>query len=201
MAMHNTDRIERALKVVAELGGVTGAVWLVGGSAGLQLRGLPLDKPPRDLDLYADEPDAAKLHEALRAYAVDEPHESISEIYRSVLSHYMIEGINVELVGGFVVRSGRDLYEVEVTNVLEPCKSVAAACGTAVGIVPLAHELWFNRLRGRDDRVRLIAEAVRSMPESHLEAFRIIEARNALSDDSIRAVHELITTTGTGDKL
>jgi exo-beta-1,3-glucanase (GH17 family) len=149
--------------------------------------------------LYADEPDAALLHAALGAYAVDEPHESINEIYRSVLSHYRIENVNVELVGGFVVNSGRDRYVVEVANVLEPCKSVISAGGTAVGVVPLAHELWFNRLRGRNDRVDLIAKAVRCEPERHWEAFRLIEKRNALSDVSVKAVHELITITEAGD--
>ncbi|WP_274651658.1 hypothetical protein [Paenibacillus humicola] len=186
--MNDTDPIERALAVIAERVSGSGASWLVGGSAGLRLRGLALEKPPRDLDLYADKPDAALLHEALRIYAVDEPVESVSAIYRSVLSHYRIEGVNVELVGGFVVASGADRYAVEVRSVLHPLRIVVHAGRYPVGLVPLAHEMWFNLLRGRSDRTRLIARAIRSEPEKHLPAFREIETRNALSAESVRRI-------------
>jgi len=195
--MNNPDPINNALAVIADLTGPTGAIWLVGGSAGLQLRGLKLDKPPRDLDLYADECDAEALHEALREYAVDEPVESVSAIYRSILSHYRIEGVNVELVCGFIVASGEDRYEVEARRTLYPQRSVIAAGGFPVGVVPLAHELWFNMLRGRSDRVGLIAAAVRSEPGLHLPAFRTIEARNALTDESVGRVHDYIFVKGT----
>ncbi|WP_308639130.1 hypothetical protein [Paenibacillus silvisoli] len=183
----------RALERIAQAAGPTGASWLIGGSAGLLLRGLEIGRPPRDLDLYADEADAALLHQALLPYAVDEQHESVSPIYRSVLSHYLIEDIQVELVGGFVVSAGGDRYEVEVAEVLFPLQQpVPIGESLVVGIVPLAHELWFNVLREREDRTRLIASQIRKEPDRHMEAARIIASRNSLTVKTKQYVQQLI---------
>ncbi|WP_112882618.1 hypothetical protein [Paenibacillus montanisoli] len=190
--MDQTEPIFRALERIANAAGPTGARWLIGGSAGLLLRGLELGRPPRDLDLYADEADAAVLHKALLPYAVDEQHESVSPIYRSVLSHYLIEGIQVELVGGFIVSAGGDRYEVEVAEVLSPLQLPMTIGDCLVGIVPLAHELWFNVLREREDRTRLIASQIRKEPKLHMEAARIIASRNSLTAKTKQYVQHLI---------
>jgi hypothetical protein len=190
--MNMTDPIYRALAVIAKTADATGAVWLVGGSAGLLLRGMELTDPPRDLDLYADERDARILHEALLEYAADDQRLNVSGVYRSVLSHYRIEGVSVELVGGFVITSGLSQYKVEVADVLAQHSLSLTIGGCRVGVVPLAHELWFNVLRNRDDRVSLIAAEVRAEPEPHREALRAIESRNRLSETSVKQLHNLI---------
>ncbi|CAH1221286.1 hypothetical protein PAECIP111893_04696 [Paenibacillus plantiphilus] len=190
--MDRRDAFIDALATVADAASATGVRWLVGGSAGLQLRGLQLDQPPRDLDIYADDGDAVKLDSALRRYASDMQQESFSPIYRSLLSHYNIEGVQVELVGGFIISSGDDRYEVEVSEVLAPLELEAVCNERKIGIVPLAHEMWFNYLRRRQDRVALIAETVRAEKERHLEGFQVIEGRNRLSKASVKQVHELI---------
>lgn len=90
------------------------ATWLVGGSCGLLLQDVALTAAPRDLDLYVDAEGALELHQALSDYATDSQVEDRSSIYRSILSHYRIEGAKVELVGGFEVTSKDSLYKVEV---------------------------------------------------------------------------------------
>ncbi|UVI32380.1 hypothetical protein [Paenibacillus spongiae] len=195
--VEGTESIRQALAVIADAASRTDAVWLVGGSAGLMLRGLKLDVPPRDLDLYADSRDAALLHEALRAYAIDEPKVSISTLYRSELSHYLIHGVQVELVGGFVVTAAAGKYVVEVREELQELQLTLACMERRIGIVPLAHELWFNVLRQRNDRIKLIADAVRAEPEAHMSAFRQIEARNAFTTDMVKLVHAWIGQSGT----
>ncbi|MFD0711145.1 hypothetical protein [Paenibacillus sp. GCM10027626] len=194
--MEDRQSIRRALEVIAEAAQPTGAVWLVGGSAGLMLRGLQLAQLPRDLDLYADHEDARLLHQALAPYALDEQQENVSGIYASVLSHYLIAGVQVELVGGFVVTTQEDRYQVEVREALYPLQ-LELSCGTRrIGLVPLAHEMWFNMLRGRRDRVELIAAAVREERPVHQAAFDCIEARNPLSSATMAKVHACLEQAG-----
>ncbi|MBW7473458.1 hypothetical protein K0T92_01715 [Paenibacillus oenotherae] len=190
--MDRNEHVIRALAIIADAAAGMDAAWLVGGSAGLQLRGLNLEQPPRDLDIYADEQDAVNLHVALRNYATDVQQESVSPIYRSLLSHYIIEGVHVELVGGFVVSSGNNRYEVDIRGVLAPFQLPVECDGRRVGVVPLAHEMWFNILRSRADRVDLIVEEVRAQPGLHLDAFGAIEGRNALSMELVKQTHERI---------
>ncbi|SEN24714.1 nucleotidyltransferase domain-containing protein [Paenibacillus sp. OV219] len=182
----------RALEKIAEAAEETEAKWQIGGSTGLLLRGMELEKLPRDLDLYADEADAAVLHQALLPYAIDEQQQSVSPIYRSVLSHYLIEGIQVELVGGFVVTAGEDCYKVEVRDTLAARQAFIQAGDYQLGIVPLGHELWFNMLRGREDRVALIASQIRREPDQHTEAVQYIASRNQLSSRMVANVQRLI---------
>ncbi|QHT60525.1 hypothetical protein GXP70_11660 [Paenibacillus lycopersici] len=182
------DPLLKALAVIAGRTAGTGAQWLVGGSSGLLLRGLELPSPPRDLDLYADDEAAKTIHQALLSYAIDEQQVSVSPIYRSLLSHYVIEGVQVELVGGFVVASGSDRYAVEVEEVLGPLRLTVAAGPHEVGVVPLAHELWFNVLRARDDRTELIGRRLAEEPALHLDAVRQIASRNKFSDELQRRI-------------
>lgn len=187
--------IERALCAIADKLAGTGAGWIVGGSAGLMLRGIPLLSPPRDLDLYADLPDAAVIHEALAAAAVDGPTRSTTPIYESVLSHYRSDGgVSIELVGGFVVSARGCRYEVGVRERLLPHadKLHVSPCSAAVALVPLAHELWFNWLRGREDRVSMIAAAMRDEPERHLPAYRALKAAGSFDSRAVRAVDAIV---------
>lgn len=190
--MDTNDPIYRALTIIAQAVESSGMQWLVGGSAGLMLRGLELNSRPNDLDLYADEEDAFRLHKLLLPFAVDSQQESVTGIYRSVLSHYSIEGISVELVGGFEIKSGNSRYKVEVADVLAPYKHIIVMDGYEIGIVPLAHEMWFNILREREDRIHLIAEELSKQPKEHLEAFLCIEAANKLDTEQVGNVYDLL---------
>ncbi|EXX91366.1 hypothetical protein BG52_10665, partial [Paenibacillus darwinianus] len=184
--MTESDAIERALGEIARRLTDSGASWVVGGSAGLMLRGIALPRPPRDLDIYADVGDCGLIHERLAAYATDKPVRSVTAIYESLLSHYEIAGVAVELVGGFVVSANEGRYEVKVPDGLLKDAEWLKLGGTEaapvrVPLVPLAHELWFNRLRGRADRFELVAAVMAEQPDRHEPALRRLEAANRLT--------------------
>lgn len=167
--------------------------WIVGGSAGLALRGLPLPAEPRDLDLYADEPDFLRLHRVLKPYAVSEPELSETDMYRSTLCRYEVEGVPVELVGGFTVRARGCIYTTEVKEGLKPYAPVVPlGGGFAAPVVPLAHELWFNALRGRADRVQTIVEAFQGTGTDEREALDFLERRNGFPAHALLLVHTWI---------
>jgi len=185
-------QVAAAIAEAADLLDASGAGWVLGGSAGLALRGIALPSPPRDVDLYVDPEEAAAAHRALAAYAVDEQQTSETDIYRSILSHYVIGGVQLELVGGFVVRAKNCEYRTEVRGVLLPCAWRAELDGRRVPVAPLAHELWFNTLREREDRTLLVAAAMRGRLSAHDAALREIEARNRLDASVMEAVHARI---------
>ncbi|WP_341278176.1 hypothetical protein [Paenibacillus sp. FSL H8-0537] len=179
-------RIEQALASIAQLTAGSGTPWVVGGSAGLMLRGAALTSEPRDLDLYTDEADVDRLHALLQPFSTDIPVLDESGIYRSRLSHYLIDGVTVELVGGFVVRAHDSCYETQVRSLLLPyAEQITVGKGSAlaatVAVVPLAHELWFNVLRDRRDRYELIIEAYCEDEARHSAALEQLESRNQLS--------------------
>lgn len=197
--MDERRRIEQALEMVCETAGTGGPAWLVGGSAGLMLRGIRLPSPPRDLDLYADDRDAEELHIAMRDLAIDVPAVSETGLYRSLLSHYEAAGVPIELVGGFEVRAGANRYRTEVRSFLYRHAEPVAVGKRFVKVVPLAHELWFNMLRGREDRVRLIAAEIRRKPALHVPILDELEARNDLAEEAIRQVRSRLEHAGVGD--
>lgn len=161
------------------------STWLVGGSTGLLLQGVQLAALPRDLDLYADRRAAENLHMALRRYATDEQTESETLIYRSMLSHYEMNGVKVELVGAFEVRALDSEYRVEAEYLARThALAVPYGEGKTVRLMPLAHELVFNVLRDRPDRYEAIARVCQARePERHRQALDDLIARNRFSGE------------------
>ncbi|WP_262677724.1 hypothetical protein [Paenibacillus sp. J5C2022] len=178
--MNDVNRVQRALAAIAEAAGRS--KWVVGGSAGLLLRGLPLS--PNDVDIYCDDEDVASLHHALREYAVDQPEHSTTAIYRSRLAHYRIDGVFIELVGGFRVSALGCTYSIKVKELLIPYAHLVQLPEATeyVHVVPLAHELLFNVLRERQDRVTPIAAMMERDLKRHLPALEALEKDNAIPD-------------------
>ncbi|MFF2887605.1 hypothetical protein [Paenibacillus sp. NPDC057967] len=199
-----TTSVHEALSTIVRLAGNTS--WVLGGSAALLLRGLQLGAPPRDIDLYCDDDAASAIHDALSGYAIDKPSFSETDIYRSTLSHYRIGSIQVELVGGFTVHALGCCYQINVKEVLLPYSEAMELHEHMDGkldyvrVVPLAHELWFNTLRQREDRVRVIAEEMRKQPLAHRLALEAIEAGNDFAEDVVIDVHERITGSQKGER-
>ncbi|WP_276351660.1 hypothetical protein [Cohnella caldifontis] len=179
---------DKALALLSRTLDGCGALWVVGGSTGLAMRGADLGRPPRDVDLYADEEDAARIHADLADYAVDEPEESVTGIYRSILSHYRIGDAAVELVGHFRIDTGSSRYSTEVREALHPLGETRTAGGRPVRLAPLGHELIFNVLRGRPDRCRAAGALIRLEPDRHLPALRRLLALSELSKEDADSV-------------
>lgn len=183
-----------AIGKASALLGATGRVWLIGGSTGLLLQGVQLAAPPRDLDIYADREDVYALHAALAGYAVDEQQESATPIYKSILSHYAIGDVKVELVGAFEVNALGSEYKVEARYFAEALagRLPDALQPAAATLMPLAHELVFNLLRGRPDRYEAIGAVCRLQPDVHAEALEAIGRRSRLSPALLTQARRLI---------
>jgi hypothetical protein len=177
--------LHAALAVISERTRQLRLTWLVGGSTGLMLQGVPLTAAPRDLDLYIDREQANLMHKALSDYAVDEQVESETAIYRSILSHYEIGGVNVELVGAFVVHTLESVYTVEAAYLAgEHVSEIRLADGEPLMLMPLVHELVFNLLRARPDRYEAIADICRRQDtERHMRTLTQLAARNHFSPE------------------
>lgn len=198
--MHAWEALSTALRQVQVLLKDAKASWLVGGSCGLLLQGIPLTAAPRDLDLYVDSEGAQELHQALSAYSTDQQTEDRTAIYRSILSHYSIAGTKVELVGGFEVNTIGSLYKVEVDFLSEhythlyklSIEDGPTENKVILRLMPLEHELIFNLLRNRPDRYEAIAEVMRSRQAKFSKAMDELIARNLFSETVIKELNKLL---------
>ncbi|MBW5446652.1 hypothetical protein GE107_11330 [Cohnella sp. CFH 77786] len=170
-----------------------GAVWVIGGSTGLAMRGANLGRAPRDLDIYADEEDAARIHAMLGNCALDRPVYSATDRYRSILSHYRIAETQVELVGDFRIETGGSRYRTEVRHLLYPEGDSCESVRVPAKLVPLGHELIFNALRDRPDRCEAAGSLIRMLPERHLPILERLLERNELSEETVRTVKRYAT--------
>ncbi|QGQ96894.1 hypothetical protein EHS13_19390 [Paenibacillus psychroresistens] len=166
--------------------------WLVGGSCGLVLQDVVIDKSPRDLDIYVDAKDAEVVYEALQAYATDQLVNSQTGIYISLLSHFLIHKVPVEVVGGFEVHAEQSHYRIEVSDLLKTYEVTYEANNCRFGLMPLAHELVFNILRQRPDRYQAIAEKMRTNKAVYLIPLNKILERNSFSVDFHNRLNELL---------
>lgn len=172
------EPIMQAIPIIAERWGHLDVPWRIGGSCGLLLHGVPIRTTPRDLDIYVDAQHSAELHRALLPFAVDEPSGSETALYRSILSHYRIGDVAMELVAGFEVRADGACYRIRIAGEWSRFALRTAVGGVSVEVMPLAHELLFNMLRSRPDRYEPIAEAMRSALPKHLPALRALLSTN-----------------------
>jgi hypothetical protein len=168
------------------------AAWLVGGSCGLMLQEVAIEQPPRDLDIYVDAKAAAVVYEALRMFATDQLVLSQTDRYVSLLSHFRIANVSVEVVGGFEVHADQSCYQVEVVGFLQSFGVSYDSKNCQIGLMPLAHELVFNILRQRPDRYKAIAETMRTNPKKHLTPLNKILERNSFSPDFFKKLNELL---------
>jgi hypothetical protein len=166
--------------------------WLVGGSCGLLLQEVAIEKLPRDLDIYVDAKDAAVVYKALESYSTDQLVQSQTDIYTSFLSHFRILNVPVEVVGGFEVQDDQSHYQVEVNDFLDSFGATYDTGNCRFGLMPLAHELVFNMLRQRPDRYQEIAKIMRTNPDQYLTPLNKILERNSFSAGFIKKLNELL---------
>ncbi|NOU72090.1 hypothetical protein GC098_11770 [Paenibacillus sp. LMG 31458] len=166
--------------------------WLIGGSCGLLLQNVDIGRSPRDLDIYVDDNDVTAVHTSLVDYSVDAPIYSETPIYASILSHYLIDGNAVEVVGDFRVNALHSLYQVEASFLWENHSHSVTINEQEVKMMPLAHELLFNLLRNRPDRYEAIAKTMKAFPELHMQALSDLMQRNRWGSEFERKLERLI---------
>lgn len=171
---------------------VPGVRWLIGGSCGLLLQNVDIGRSPRDLDIYVDSKDVNAVHTSLQDYSVDTPIYSETPIYASILSHYLIDGNAVEVVGDFKVKALDSSYQVEAAYLWENYGHSARLEEQGVKVMPLAHELLFNLLRNRPDRYQAIMKIMQASPELHMQALNDLMQRNSWGCEFQTKLEQLI---------
>ncbi|WP_379129161.1 hypothetical protein [Paenibacillus sp. sgz500958] len=169
-------------------------LWLLGGSCGLLLHGVPLTAEPRDIDLYSDLGEAHVLHGALSGWALDKPAEDWSRGCYSLMSHYRIGAYPVDLVSGFRICCGQSRYTVETNLLLMDAPVQIVENLGCFRLMPLAHEFVFNVLRGRRDRYERIASVMRANKTKHLPLLQSLIKRNSLELEHITQFEDLMET-------
>lgn len=187
-----TEDLRQALLTVKRCLEIKKGAWLIGGSCGLLLQGVKLNRAPRDLDIYADENGIAELYAILQPFAVDRPHNSDTGMYRSCLSHYTIHGVQAELVGSLKVETEGTRYLTELADVLVPNHAEAELQGETFPLMPLAHELLFNVLRKRADRYETIALTMRQHLSRHMPLIRLLLSRYPIHPRIVEQIQSLL---------
>ncbi|WP_036745646.1 nucleotidyltransferase domain-containing protein [Paenibacillus sp. UNC451MF] len=170
--------------------------WLVGGSCGLLMQGVSIAEAPKDLDIYADPEGARIIHARLSEYSIDEQVEDRSSIYYSLLSHYNLDGIQVELVGGFQVTMRNSVYIVNAAllNDRFAMKYSLNSGGqlAPIKLMPLEHELIFNLLRNRPDRYEAIAKVISIRNIGTNQALEELIQQNSIDEAVIVQLRKLL---------
>ncbi|WP_025681407.1 hypothetical protein [Paenibacillus massiliensis] len=185
-------QLHEAIGQLAAAWSSSSSCWLLGGSCSLLLQGVELDKSPNDIDVYADLGAAKQLHRHAPGVLLDEQQLSRNEAYLSLLSHYELGGLTLELVGGFEVSATNSLYRVEIEQVLYPVAPEIVIDNCSVRLMPLAHELLFNLLRGREDRYQSIAKTMNTEVDEHRALLELLLARNVWSDGHVDQLRRLL---------
>ena len=168
-------------------------VWLLGGSCGLLLHGVPLNAPPADIDLYADLEDSILLHQALCGYSVDGgPVEDFSGNCFSLRSRYFIGDTKVELVCGFQIGCPPLCYTTGVHSLLQYAPLSDIKGNGVLRLMPLAHELLFNLLRGRMDRCRMIASRMQGDLHLHTPLLQELIEYSRLDESCHKQLSQLL---------
>lgn len=186
------SRVIPSLTQLASLCNDSESKWLLGGSCSLWLQDVSISATPNDIDVYVDIQDVEDVHSRLVAFALDEPHMDESGLYRSCLSHYRLEDLTMELVGGFEVRTEGAIYRTKVSDVLFSAAPNWKLGNTEISLMPLAHEFVFNMLRNRPDRYLSIATIIRNHPDEHLPLLSRLLADNKWEAEYVSRMAEIL---------
>ncbi len=129
--------------------------WVLTGSLGFALRGLPFE--PHDIDLQTDEVGAYEIERRFAASVQRKIRFSSAERIRSHFGALLIDGIVVEIMGGLQKRREDGTWELPVD--LERYKRFLHVDGLDIPVLALAYEAEAYRKLGRRERAELLQQA------------------------------------------
>lgn len=106
------EYLQKALQKIADAFNGSGIVWALGGSCALALMGLPVQ--PRDIDLLVNEKEALQADNLLCALGQKLPPNPHVKYATKMFGEYRIENADVDLMGGFAIRTDRVTIEYGV---------------------------------------------------------------------------------------
>jgi len=144
----------KALKTIHEKLKSANVNWVLGGSTNLALQGVNIN--PRDIDILTDKKGAFIIEALLKDFRIRKVEFTKSEKIASYLGKFMVEGVEVEVMGDVQIRTERAWAKP-----LSPWrKKILKTEGMEIPVTPLDVELEAYRRLGRMDRVQKILEVM-----------------------------------------
>lgn len=126
--------------------------WVVTGSAGMALQGVPFDV--HDIDLQTDKDGAYEIERLLAEYAVTPVRYLDSARIRSYLGKFTVNDVQVEVMGAVQKRLDEDSWEDPVE--VERFRRWAEMEGLRIPVLSLEYECQAYRKLGRIDKAELL---------------------------------------------
>ncbi len=165
MAKNSIDpRFLDALQVIMEsLSGVP-ANWVITGSLGMALQGLPVEV--HDIDLQSDREGAYQVEAALSEFVTEPLHDARSEKIWPDLGRLKVLGVSVDLMGGVRKRSETGWGEpVNLTHV----KHYVKMGDDWLPVLSIAYEAEAYARMGRAEKAEMLRRWAEQHPEDRVE--------------------------------
>jgi hypothetical protein len=130
------------------------AVWVVTGSLGMALQGVPVEV--HDIDIQTDREGACEIERRLAEFVVRPVGYAESERIRSYLGRLEIDGLQVEVMGDIQKRLEDGNWEEPVQ--VEPHRRWVEVEGMRVPVLSLEYEAQAYLRLGRYDRARMLRD-------------------------------------------
>jgi hypothetical protein len=138
-------------KLVLRLEGCTHD-WVVTGSVGMALQGMPVEV--HDIDLQTDRKGAYEIERLLKEYVVEPVRYRESNRIRSHLGKLEIESIRMEIIGDVQKRIDESAWEAPVT--VEAYRQWVEMEGMRVPVLSLAYEYQAYLRLGRTEKAEML---------------------------------------------
>ncbi|MBU4226817.1 hypothetical protein KJ830_10360 [bacterium] len=149
--MLNPDYLKVLRKINARLNN-TCVNWVVTGSLGFALQGVPVE--PNDIDIQTDKRGAYEIERHFSEFVTKKVALSSAERIRSHFGELMIDGIKVEIMGDIQKRNKDGSWENPVR--LEYHKRVVEVEGMKVPVLSLEYEYQAYLKLGRIDKAEML---------------------------------------------
>jgi hypothetical protein len=134
--------------------------WVVTGSLGFALQGVPVE--PDDIDLQTNEVGAYEIERLFSEFVVKPVTFSAAERIRSHFGTLLIDGIQVEIMGDIQKRCEDGSWEEPVD--LEHHKRVVMCAGMRVPVLSLEYEYHAYLMLGRTEQARKLRQWLNGNP-------------------------------------
>lgn len=131
--------------------------WIVVGSTGLALRGLPLE--PHDIDIMSDDIGAYEIERAFSEFVKKQVSLRESKTLRSHFGELEIDGVKVEIMGDLRIRSPDGTWEELVD--MQKNTLVAFVEDMRLPVLSFECEQSASKRLGRNERAEMIDEHLR----------------------------------------
>ena len=126
--------------------------WVVTGSLGFALQGVPVQ--PNDIDLQTDKAGAYEIERRFSDVVIRKVQFSATERIRSHFGALQIDGIEVEIMGDIQKRGADGIWE-EIVNPAH-YKQIVEIAGLLVPVLSLEYEYQAYLKFGRTERAKML---------------------------------------------